>query len=283
MLYFLLAAHPGRTLIFANAVSTARRVAALLKILRMPSAALHAGEPPCCFRTSLPSLAAGGRCMRFRREKHISWKVYCMLAATFGLTARGRRASRSQAGRAVHMSVRFQALTWLSKVRRIVAGIWIWLRRLPAHGLVQACSSARGSRRWSDSARTATPSSSPAMLPHVASISRCERCPGPARPRVLSRTSQPDPLHSNAIDSFVPIRPSSLSHECSSAEPLCKLPLVLCTFPSSKSQHALLNDSTHLGTCSSMPCHSPTNGELRDSDVFRVSALWQSQVRRCSL
>lgn len=43
-LYYLLAAHPGRTLVFANAVSTARRIAALLHILKLPSAALHAGE-----------------------------------------------------------------------------------------------------------------------------------------------------------------------------------------------------------------------------------------------
>ncbi len=43
VLYYLLAAHPGRTLVFVNAVSTARRVAALLKLLKMPSSALHAG------------------------------------------------------------------------------------------------------------------------------------------------------------------------------------------------------------------------------------------------
>ena len=48
MLYYLLAAHPGRTIVFVNAVSTARRVAALLKLLKMPSSALHAGAhaPP---------------------------------------------------------------------------------------------------------------------------------------------------------------------------------------------------------------------------------------------
>ena len=51
LLYYILAAHPGRTLVFANAVSTARRVAALLHILKLPSAALHAGEslPAGCF------------------------------------------------------------------------------------------------------------------------------------------------------------------------------------------------------------------------------------------
>ena len=41
-LYYLLAAHPGRTLVFVNAVSAARRVAALLALLRLPAAALHA-------------------------------------------------------------------------------------------------------------------------------------------------------------------------------------------------------------------------------------------------
>ena len=46
LLYYILAAHPGRTLVFANAVSTARRVAALLHILKLPSAALHAGGLP---------------------------------------------------------------------------------------------------------------------------------------------------------------------------------------------------------------------------------------------
>ena len=47
LLYYILAAHPGRTLVFANAVSTARRIAALLHILKLPSAALHAGETLC--------------------------------------------------------------------------------------------------------------------------------------------------------------------------------------------------------------------------------------------
>jgi hypothetical protein len=47
LLYYILAAHPGRTLIFVNAVSTARRVAALLLLLKLPSAALHAGAASC--------------------------------------------------------------------------------------------------------------------------------------------------------------------------------------------------------------------------------------------
>jgi len=59
LLYYILAAHPGRTLVFANAVSTARRIAALLHILKLPSAALHAGtcRPPavlCCTRGTPP-------------------------------------------------------------------------------------------------------------------------------------------------------------------------------------------------------------------------------------
>ncbi len=42
-LYFLLACHPGRTLVFVNAVSALRRLVALLKILQLPVRALHAG------------------------------------------------------------------------------------------------------------------------------------------------------------------------------------------------------------------------------------------------
>ena len=41
-LYYILAQHPGRTLIFANAISTVRRLAALLKLLQLPALALHA-------------------------------------------------------------------------------------------------------------------------------------------------------------------------------------------------------------------------------------------------
>mmetsp|Transcript_26649 Transcript_26649/g.67030 ORF Transcript_26649/g.67030 Transcript_26649/m.67030 type:complete len:863 (+) Transcript_26649:124-2712(+) len=43
VLYYLLAAHPGRTIIFANAISSIRRLAALLKLLGLPVAPLHAG------------------------------------------------------------------------------------------------------------------------------------------------------------------------------------------------------------------------------------------------
>lgn len=42
-LYFLLAAYPGRTVVFVNAISTVRRLAAVLKLLELPVYALHAG------------------------------------------------------------------------------------------------------------------------------------------------------------------------------------------------------------------------------------------------
>ena len=41
-LYYLLAAHRGRTIVFVNAISSLRRVAALLKHLGLPAAPLHA-------------------------------------------------------------------------------------------------------------------------------------------------------------------------------------------------------------------------------------------------
>jgi ATP-dependent RNA helicase DDX24/MAK5 len=41
-LYCLLAAHPGRTIVFVNAVSSVRRLAAILKLLGLPAAPLHA-------------------------------------------------------------------------------------------------------------------------------------------------------------------------------------------------------------------------------------------------
>lgn len=43
-LYYLLARHPGRALVFVNAVSSLRRVAAVLKLLGLPSTALHAQQ-----------------------------------------------------------------------------------------------------------------------------------------------------------------------------------------------------------------------------------------------
>ena len=41
-LYYILAQHPGRTLVFVNAISAVRRVAAMLKLLGLPAQALHA-------------------------------------------------------------------------------------------------------------------------------------------------------------------------------------------------------------------------------------------------
>lgn len=41
-LYYILTQHPGRTLVFANAISTVRRLAALLRLLQLPVVPLHA-------------------------------------------------------------------------------------------------------------------------------------------------------------------------------------------------------------------------------------------------
>jgi hypothetical protein len=43
-LYYLLARHPGRALVFVNAVSSVRRLAAVLKLLGLPAVALHAQQ-----------------------------------------------------------------------------------------------------------------------------------------------------------------------------------------------------------------------------------------------
>jgi ATP-dependent RNA helicase DDX24/MAK5 len=43
LLYYLLSAHPGMTIVFVNAISCLRRVTALLKILKVPVEGLHAG------------------------------------------------------------------------------------------------------------------------------------------------------------------------------------------------------------------------------------------------
>lgn len=42
-LYCLLAKHPGRTIVFVNAISSVRRLAAILKLLGLPAQPLHAG------------------------------------------------------------------------------------------------------------------------------------------------------------------------------------------------------------------------------------------------
>ena len=44
LLYYLLALHPGRTMVFCNAVSAVRRVVALLSILGLPAHAIHAQQ-----------------------------------------------------------------------------------------------------------------------------------------------------------------------------------------------------------------------------------------------
>jgi hypothetical protein len=43
-LYYILAKHPGRTIVFVNAVSALRRVAAVLKLLGLPTHSLHAQQ-----------------------------------------------------------------------------------------------------------------------------------------------------------------------------------------------------------------------------------------------
>ncbi|KAG1662273.1 hypothetical protein FOA52_002162 [Chlamydomonas sp. UWO 241] len=44
VMYYLLVKHPGRTIVFVNAVSTVRRLAALLKLMGLPVSALHAQQ-----------------------------------------------------------------------------------------------------------------------------------------------------------------------------------------------------------------------------------------------
>jgi ATP-dependent RNA helicase DDX24/MAK5 len=41
-LYYVLNRHPGQTIVFCNAISALRRVVALMKLLGIPAAALHA-------------------------------------------------------------------------------------------------------------------------------------------------------------------------------------------------------------------------------------------------
>jgi ATP-dependent RNA helicase DDX24/MAK5 len=67
-LYYLLARHPGRALVFVNAVSAVRRLAALLQLLGLPAVALHAQQQQrqrlkaldrcaCCTECAWPRLA----------------------------------------------------------------------------------------------------------------------------------------------------------------------------------------------------------------------------------
>lgn len=44
LLYYLLARHPGRALVFVNAVSSVRRLGALLQLLGLPAYVLHAQQ-----------------------------------------------------------------------------------------------------------------------------------------------------------------------------------------------------------------------------------------------
>ena len=63
LLYYLLSAHPGMTIVFVNAISCLRRVVALLKILRVPVEGLHAGmQQRCSFEgaRSIQSRCGGG-------------------------------------------------------------------------------------------------------------------------------------------------------------------------------------------------------------------------------
>jgi len=59
VLYYLLAAHPGSTIIFANAISTIRRLAALLRLLGLPAAPLHAGMQQRARLKALDRFASG--------------------------------------------------------------------------------------------------------------------------------------------------------------------------------------------------------------------------------
>lgn len=42
LLYYLIACHPGRTLVFVNAISAVRRLVAILGHLKLPCGGLHA-------------------------------------------------------------------------------------------------------------------------------------------------------------------------------------------------------------------------------------------------
>lgn len=63
LLYALLALHPGRTLVFTNAISTVRRVTSILRLLGVPASPLHASMQQ---RQRLKYLdrCSGGGCWR---------------------------------------------------------------------------------------------------------------------------------------------------------------------------------------------------------------------------
>ena len=58
-LYYLLAVHPGRTLVFCNAVSAVRRVCALMTLLGVSATALHAQQQQRQRLKSLDKFAKG--------------------------------------------------------------------------------------------------------------------------------------------------------------------------------------------------------------------------------
>lgn len=69
--------HPGRTLVFVNAISSVRRVAAILKALGLPAHALHAQQQ------QRQRLKVGGR------MHDPTWTIFCAYRAT--LIGMGRR------------------------------------------------------------------------------------------------------------------------------------------------------------------------------------------------
>ena len=83
-LYYLLARHPGRTLVFVNAVSALRRVAALLKLLGLPAYPLHAQQQ------QRQRLKVGGGAMKVVICKRLGWgpldMEWCFCSAWFAGT-----------------------------------------------------------------------------------------------------------------------------------------------------------------------------------------------------
>jgi hypothetical protein len=87
-LYYLLARHPGRALVFVNAVSAVRRVAAVLKLLGLPATALHAQQQQ---RQRLKALD------RFKANEN-GVLVATDVAARGACAGRGRAAARASFG-----------------------------------------------------------------------------------------------------------------------------------------------------------------------------------------
>lgn len=79
LLYALLALHPGRTLVFTNAISTVRRVTSILRLLGLPASPLHASMQQrqrlkyldrCALNKDWCLLLHGHFCHRFRSNEH---------------------------------------------------------------------------------------------------------------------------------------------------------------------------------------------------------------------